>query len=132
MLPFVLCLCFYVVTLIARCAGTADPTSNTINSPNYPSPYGPNEECHWKLSGPSGRQIQLKFNDFQLGPSPDNLAIHDGHSKTSKVIKTLKGTSLPEDVVSTGNALFLVFTSDAEKNYHGFELEYFIHGKMIN
>ena len=114
--------------MTATCSGTAD--SFTLHSPNYPSTYNPNEKCSWEISGPPGRQLQLKFNDFRLEPINDVLIIHDGHSQTSPIIATLNGTSLPDDVVSTGNSFYIEFISDAQVNLHGFELEYQIKGKI--
>ena len=115
------------VEVTTACAGTADAMTNAIHSPNYPSTYNPNEDCTWEISGPSGRQIAIKFNDFQLGPSTDKVTIHDGHSRTSPIINTFNGTTLPADVISTGNSLFVEFISDSYDNYHGFEFQYVIH-----
>ena len=106
--------------------------SNSIHSRNYPSAYNPNDTCTWQISGPSGRQIQLRFNDFRLEPINDLLIIHDGHSKTSPIINTYNGTLNPEDVVSTGNALYMEFISDSQVNAFGFELEYSIKGKIAH
>ena len=83
------------------------------------------------MSGPSGRQLQLKFNDFSLEPYNDVLIIRDGHSETSRIIHSLNGSTLPADVVSRGNSFFVEFISDAHEDYHGFQLEYLIYGKLL-
>ena len=115
--------------MTATCSGTAD--SFTIHTKNYPSTYNPNEKCSWRISGPSGRQLQLKFNDFRLEPINDVLIIHNGHSETSPIMATYNGTIIPDDIVSAGNSFYLEFVSDAQVNANGFELEYLIKGKTI-
>ena len=81
--------------------------------------------------GPYGRQLKLTFNDFALEANNDLLTIHDGHSKDSPIIKTFNGTSLPQDIISTGNSFFVEFKSDGQHNYHGFDMQYHIKGKLI-
>ena len=113
-------------------------STNSIHSPNFPYTYNPNTECGWAITGPSGRQLNLTFKNFALEENKDILKIHDGHSKDSPIIKTLSGTTLPEDVVSTGNSFFVEFKSDGQNNRPGFDLHYLIKGtlnrisKMIN
>ena len=128
---FIFCYFFCVVNVTTTCADTADPKTNTIHSTNYPSNYNPNEYCVWEITGPSGRQMEIRFNDFKLGPSTDVVTIHDGPSRTSPVLKSLNGTSLPADIVSTGYSFLVEFTSDSHGNYHGFEFQYSIHGTYL-
>ena len=122
-------LLFSAVKVTATCSDTTDSLTNSIFSQNYPSTYNSNTKCGWQISAPIGRQIQLRFNDFRLEPENDVLIIHDGHSETSVILKTYKGTTIPADVVSTANSLYIEFISDAQINYHGFELQYFIKGE---
>ena len=117
--------------MTTNCAETVVAESNSIHTPNYPSTYNPNEECGWAITGPSGRQLKLTFNDFALEAENDILAIRDGHSKDSPIIKTFNGTSLPQDVISTGNSFFVEFNSDGQHNYHGFDMQYHIKGTLI-
>ena len=84
------------------------------------------------MMGPSGRQLQLKFNDFSLEQTKDILTIHDGHSQASPVINTYTGSTLPANVVSRANSLYIEFVSDAQNSYHGFQLEYLIKGDMLS
>ncbi len=87
--------------------------------------------CTWAIIAPSGRQLQIKFKDFRLDPSKDSLMIYDGPSKNSAMIEKLSGTSLPNDVISTGNSVFLEFKSNENKYYNGFNLKYLIKGTLI-
>ena len=119
------------MTVTATCANTVVALDNSIHSSNYPYKYNHNEACTWKVVGPSGRQLQIQFDDFRLEPSNDNLVIYDGPSKNSAMIRKLNGTSLPNDVISTGNSLFLEFISDDKVHYNGFNLHFFIKGTLI-
>ena len=95
------------MTVTTPCANTVLSLDSSIHSPEYPYKYSPNEMCTWVVVAPSGRQIQIQFKDFRLDPSKDNLIIYDGPSKNSEMIQKLNGTSLPADVISTGNSFFL-------------------------
>ena len=96
---------------------------NLIHSPHYPSNYNLNDTCNWKLIGPRGRQLQLHFHDFQTEKNADKLTIYDGQTSGSSEIVELHGESIPSDVISTGNSLFLEFHSNDVLTYLGFEIE---------
>ena len=120
----------FLVKVTTNCARTVAAPTNSINSPNFPYTYNPNTECGWNITGPSGRQLNLTFKSFELEANNDILTIHDGYSKDSQIIKTFSGTTLPEDVVSTGNSFFLEFKSDGKNNRPGFDLHYLIKGTL--
>ena len=120
------------MTVTTTCANTVLSLDSLIHSPEYPYKYSPNEKCTWVVVAPSGRQIQIQFKDFRLEPSKDNLIIYDGPSKNSEMIQKLNGTSLPADVISTGNSFFLEFISNDKIHYNGqFNLQFFIKGTLI-
>ena len=122
---------FYKVAVTTTCANTVSLDSS-ISSPNFPFKLNNNEMCTWAIIAPSGRQVQIKFEDFRLDPSKDNLKIYDGPSKNSAMIQKLNGTSLPADVISTGNSFFLEFISDDKIHYNGqFNLQFFLKGTLF-
>ena len=95
--------------------------------------------CSWTiLTSIVGEQIQLHFIDFQTMPGQDYLYVYDGGSSSSPLIRTYDGYmpdgSVPEDVISTGNALTLIFDtlrlSKSDTNYRGFEVKYFLKGNL--
>ena len=122
---------FHTVTVTPTCEDTVLSLDNSIQSPNFPYKYNTNETCTWAVIALSGRQLQIKLKDFRLEPSNDNLSIYDGPSKNSAIIRKLNGTSLPNDVTSTGNSFFLEFKSDSKIDYNGFNLQLFINGTSI-
>ena len=121
---------YFLVKVTTNCARTVVLSTNSIHSPNFPYTYNPNTECGWAITGPSGRQLNLTFKSFALEANNDILKIHDGPSKDSPLIKTFSGTTLPGDVVSTGNSFFVEFKSDGQNNRDGFDLHYLIKGKL--
>ena len=88
------------------------------------------ENCSWHIEGPAGRQIQISFRDFETEPKNDTLYIYDGPDRNSPIVGLFNGPSTPNDMVSGGNSLFLEFVSDDEINLHGFEIEFFVKGKI--
>ena len=113
---------------------------NLIYTPNYPSNYNTNEKCSWTiLTSIEEEQIQLHFVDFQTMPGYDKLYVYDGESSSSSLIRTYDGYipdgSVPEDTISTGNALTLIFDtfrlSKSNTNYRGFEVKYFLKGNYF-
>lgn len=50
------------------------------------------------------------------------LQVYDGNSESSTLLETLCGSSLPASITSSGNTVYLVFTSDAMNEFAGFQL----------
>lgn len=55
-----------ILVILAACGGTLTAPRGNITSPSYPEDYPKNKRCLWKITGPKGQRISLKFNDFQL------------------------------------------------------------------
>ena len=112
------------IVVTASCEGTYDTLQKLIWSPNYPSDYGINRKCNWKIIAPPGRQLHLEFNSFLTESYFDNLTLYDGATENSAKLNVFHGADLPPDIFSTSNALTLEFISDGKNNRRGFELEY--------
>ena len=118
------------IQVSTTCPNTVDFATSTLHSSNYPSNYELRENCSWHIEGPAGRQIQISFHDFETEPENDTLYIYDGPDKSSPIVGLFNGLSTPNDMVSGGNSLFLEFVSDGETNLHGFEIDFFVKGKI--
>jgi len=114
------------ISVTASCEGTSDTLQKRIWSPNYPSGYNINERCIWKIEGPPGRQLTLKFNEFTTEENFDKLNIRDGPYLSSATIQVLHGSLTPQEIVSTGSSLTVEFVSDNKTSKTGFEVQYFI------
>ena len=53
----------------------------------------------------------------------DRVRIYDGNDTTARLLKTLCGNHLPEDIVSSGNELFVHFYSNHNNIYPGFMIQ---------
>lgn len=84
--------------------------------------------CIWRIQVPSGRQIQLNFNNFTLEDSSeckfDRLVIRNGGLATSPLLGTFCGTEKPPILKSFSNQLFVNFVSDTSRTDVGFEIEW--------
>ena len=111
----------------ASCSGTKDDANRTITSPGYPSSYSDNVNCTWKLV--SSHRIKLTFTYFVTESSYDYLYVYDGDSPSSPQILKWSGENIGKVVNSTGQNLFLKFTTDYSVTYTGFTINF--EGKKI-
>ena len=59
------------------------------------------------------------------------MTIHDGASDASPVLGKYCGKSLPLNLISSSNQLFLRFKSNGDYQYKGFKLEYKSRGELF-
>ncbi|XP_013390346.1 bone morphogenetic protein 1 [Lingula anatina] len=114
------------------CGGNRDLTGTTglIKSLNYGTGnYNNNANCKWKITAPAGKIIKLTFLAFAVeegGTSCqyDKLSVYDGSSASARLIKNYCGKGTQNEISSTGNALYLTFTSDEAVEESGFSIRY--------
>lgn len=61
---------------------------------------------------------------FQTEVNYDTLEIRDGPSGSSPLIGEYHGTQAPHFLISTGNHMFLLFTTDNSRSSVGFQIRY--------
>ncbi|KAI0215046.1 Exoskeleton protein RP43 [Lamellibrachia satsuma] len=93
------------------------------------SPYGNYEYCTWKIQVPAGKRMRLHFTRFNLeyGRSScpyDRVKIYDGSSVYAPLKGTYCGSRVPSDITSSGNVVFVSFTSDHSITRSGFWIQY--------
>ena len=71
----------------------------------------------------SGYQVKMSFNDFDLESGYDFLRVYDGPTTSSTLIGTYSGSSIPSDIIASGNELTVRFTSDYSIVDEGFDYE---------
>jgi len=54
----------------------------------------------------------------------DHLNIYDGRNFSATRIAKLCGSEMPEDITSSGNGIFVVFTTDSGDTAKGFTIDY--------
>jgi hypothetical protein len=67
--------------------------------------------------------ITLEFRKFDVHPS-DYVRVYDGGDDTYPLIGEFTGNTLPDEIVSSGNKLCIVFNSDGSGNSQGWYAEY--------
>lgn len=115
----------YVVTnkgFLATWSEVSEATSGVITSPNYPHFYANNVDQEDKIFVPTGKTIFLTITDFSIAcGGGDRLKIFDGPSQSAKTLLDVCGWTKPDPIVSTGNAMTVVFESDAAIGWGGFK-----------
>ncbi|XP_071830945.1 uncharacterized protein [Apostichopus japonicus] len=121
--------CWQVPPSMSDCNITISTNGGNITSPNYPDEYGSHVTCWYLVIAPYLTTVTLSFSSFEIEAGSswfggrcryDSLSIHDGMSSSDTTIKTLCGYSVPTPTTSTGNAMFLLFTSDHNLGGRGF------------
>uniref|UniRef100_A0A8B9N9X7 Cubilin n=1 Tax=Accipiter nisus TaxID=211598 RepID=A0A8B9N9X7_9AVES len=116
---------------IARgaCGGTVttEETPSFLFSPGWPMNYRNFADCVWLIRAPGST---VEFNILALDIEShsscnyDKLIIQDGDTSLSPVLATLCGREPPGPIRSTGEAMFIHFTSDASVTGAGFNASY--------
>ena len=95
-------------------------------SPNYPQPYENDLDCRWTIKAPVGNIIALTISEFHTYRGKciggDNLYIYHGKNIHGAIVRTLtKSESMP--LSSTGNSLYLKFSTNSYNTEKGFKIK---------
>lgn len=99
------------------------PSGNVL-SPNYPEEYSNHLHCVWLIIAKPESRIHLAFNDFDVEPQFDFLAVKDGGSPESPVLGTFSGNQVPHSLTSSGHVLRLEFQTDHSTEKRGFNITF--------
>ncbi|XP_059901037.1 cubilin [Gadus macrocephalus] len=111
------------------CGGALMPEDapRFLFSPGWPGDYAPGLECTWVIRSPASTvELNLLSLDMEDYPSCyfDSLVIRDGESNLSPLLANLCGRELPGPLHSTGDSMFIRFTSDGSLSGRGFNASY--------
>ena len=81
--------------------------------------YDNHEDCNWKITAPTGSNVKLLFTNFQ-SDKRDILKIYDGEDDGWSLLKELSGSGYNGEIVTTGNNMYIQFTSDHFVTRSGF------------
>ncbi|KAF4532436.1 hypothetical protein B566_EDAN014438 [Ephemera danica] len=109
---------------VNTCGGVLEGPEVEITSPNFPQEYNASMDCAWSLQYPQGQSILIKFLNMDMEPEcdHDNVMVFNGPTSQSPLIGTYCGNSLPVEIQSQSNFLFISFHSDARHQRQGFKL----------
>ncbi|XP_061441668.1 cubilin [Rhineura floridana] len=114
---------------IGACGGSSRTSEEPLFlfSPGWPSNYRSFADCTWVIRAPDST---VEFNILALDIEShrscnyDKLVFRDGDNSLSPVLSLVCGREIPGPIRSTGNALFIQFTSDASITGGGFNASY--------
>ncbi|KAF5295928.1 hypothetical protein FQR65_LT10359 [Abscondita terminalis] len=114
---------------IEGCGGVLTKPSDTIMTPNYPKGYPKGTQCEWLIQVDYGHSIEITFHDvdFELESicMYDYILVTNGIDDTYPVLtKTCSKAVKPVTVTSTGNFMFVKFSSDFSYTGKGFWANY--------
>ncbi|GBP07549.1 Cubilin [Eumeta japonica] len=126
-----------------NCGGQVNLTglsSKSLQSPlyNHEVVYSEFLDCHWIVSAPEGKVIEMEFTNFHiascrnvnqtaLGISKcdcDFVEIRDGHNPNSLVIGTYCGHNRPPTLSSSRNLVGIRLSTDGEIGSSGFTINF--------
>lgn len=90
------------------------------SGPNY---AWKDTDCQWLIQPESGEEIALRFKHFETREN-DVLKVYDGSTTDATLIGSYSGTSLPPEILSSGNSLLLHFITDNGEQSFGWTAEY--------
>uniref|UniRef100_A0A8B9GL35 Cubilin n=1 Tax=Amazona collaria TaxID=241587 RepID=A0A8B9GL35_9PSIT len=99
------------------CGGIFNGSVGVISSPGHSVlDYHNNMNCSYYITVGNNKVVSLKFNSFQLELSPscykDYVAVYDGSDTHAPLLGKFCGSTLPPNITSSSNNLFLVFNTD--------------------
>ncbi|KAL2084354.1 hypothetical protein ACEWY4_019872 [Coilia grayii] len=109
---------------IFPCLSNFTAPMGTVLSPDYPEGYGNNMNCVWLIISEPGSRIHLAFNDFDLEPPYDFLAVKDGEAPNATVLGRFSGAEVPSHLTSNTHVLQLEFQADHSMSGRGFNITY--------
>ncbi|KAI1231219.1 hypothetical protein IHE44_0008156 [Lamprotornis superbus] len=96
----------------------------TVLSPNYPGPYGSSLHCVWLIVASAESRVHLAFNDFDVEPQFDFLAVKDGAAAEAPLLGSFSGSRVPPGITSSGPVARLEFQSDHSMERRGFNITF--------
>uniref|UniRef100_A0A8C9YV95 CUB domain containing protein 2 n=1 Tax=Sander lucioperca TaxID=283035 RepID=A0A8C9YV95_SANLU len=119
-------------SLTAECQQVLSAISDNFSSPHFPNIYPNNINCHWSITLAAGYRIKLYFpvvdledrNSLSDKCDYDSVAVYDGDSQTDTLLGRWCGREQPPFLVSKGNKLLVVLSTDRNVAHRGFTASY--------
>ncbi|XP_029134023.2 cubilin [Labrus bergylta] len=111
------------------CGGLLMPgeTPGFLFSPGWPDYYPENQECTWLIRSPDST-VEFNILSLDMEDYPtcyfDSLVIRDGASSLSPVLASVCGRDPPGSLHSTGDSMYIHFSSDSIVSGRGFNASY--------
>ena len=112
-----------------------EPSGQFNDGSGIGTDYEANSVCGWLISPDAPvTQIALKVLALDLDTGDDRLLVYDGTDDSAPLLHTYSGTdaSVTANIVSSGNRMYIKFTSDAVLHANGFTASYFGLNSALN
>ncbi|XP_057713569.1 CUB domain-containing protein 2 isoform X1 [Corythoichthys intestinalis] len=116
-----------------ECQQVLSDVGGNFSSPNFPHIYPNNINCHWSISLAAGYRIKLFFpvmdlegrNSLTDACDYDWVAVYDGERQAvDAMLGRWCGAERPRSLVSRGNKMLVVLSTDRDKAHRGFTASY--------
>ncbi len=119
----------YNYPIYATIADTLTAFEGSITDGSGPvNVYLNNTQVSWLIDPQteydSATKIIIMVKRFDLFNDGDKLSIYDGENNSAPLLAELTGNTIPEDIESAGNIVFVEFISDGSNTAPGFYLNY--------
>ena len=98
-----------------ECGGFFYSAAGIFESPEWPKSYKGKTSCTWHVTVDPREKIALSFKSFSLDEDGTcgkaKLVVRDGSSENAKALGVYCGVNRPPEVTSSGNQLWVQFTS---------------------
>uniref|UniRef100_I3KD12 Cubilin n=1 Tax=Oreochromis niloticus TaxID=8128 RepID=I3KD12_ORENI len=102
-------------------------TPGFLYSPGWPENYPPNQECTWLIHSPDST-VELTILSLDIEDSHtcyfDSVVVRDGATSQSPVLADVCGRDHPGSLHSTGDFMYIHFSSDSSISGQGFNASY--------
>lgn len=107
-----------LMTLEGSISDGSGPVNNYLNNTNATWLIDPQTEYD------SVTDITIVVKQLDIFEDGDKLTFYDGEDNSAPIIAELSGNILPDDIESTGNKVFIEFTTNGVNTASGFYLNY--------
>ncbi|XP_045206972.2 cubilin-like [Mercenaria mercenaria] len=113
---------------------TASDTPQTLTSPGYPGNYNDSTVTYWMIQNPNETQaLFLTVTDSRIETSVDciydRVEIYQGPCTSYPLLGSFCGKDTPTYYYDTGAYALIVFTTDENVNYQGFNISFYLTDK---
>uniref|UniRef100_A0A4W6F2P1 Cubilin n=1 Tax=Lates calcarifer TaxID=8187 RepID=A0A4W6F2P1_LATCA len=102
-------------------------TPGFLFSPGWPENYPHDQECTWLIRSPDST-VEFNILSLDMEDYPtcyfDSLVIRDGETSLSPVLASVCGREPPSSLHSTGDSMYIHFSSDSSVSGRGFNASY--------
>lgn len=117
---------YFVAQTASYCQGNTvlNNGSGTITDGSGANDYGNGSECSWSLQAQAGSYVLLTFTEFQTEANYDFVIVYDGVDNTAPILGSYSGSTLPNQLISSAEDMYVVFVSDESVVEGGFSANY--------